>query len=73
MKNKFKDPKKYLHSYAKYSSIAIQMGVIIALGIFAGVFLDESINLNFPIFTVLLSILSVGAAIYIAIKDLLKK
>ncbi len=48
------------------------MGTIIALGVFAGVHLDDYIKLKFPIFTVLLSITSVGIAIYIAIKELLK-
>jgi hypothetical protein len=71
--NKLKNSKKILDSYAKYSSIAIQMGVIIAGGIIGGVYLDDFLNLRFPIFTLLFSLLSVAAAIYIAIKDLLKK
>lgn len=73
MKNNFKETKKNFNSYAKYSSIAIQMGVIIALGVFGGVYLDELMHFRFPVFTVILSLVSVGAAIYIAIKDLLKK
>ena len=36
-----KDPKKQLNSYAKYSSIAIQMFGIIAAGTFIGFKLDE--------------------------------
>ena len=62
-----------LESYARYSSLAFQMFAIIGLGIFGGVKLDQWLKPGFPIFTVLLSILSVAASIYFAIKDLLKK
>jgi len=63
--NKFKD-------YAKYSNMAFQMIAIIGLGTFAGLKLDQFMNLEFPVFTILLSLLSVSFAIYISIKDLLK-
>lgn len=65
--------KKYLDNYARYSSIALQMLVIILLGVWGGVKLDEWIDTGFPVFTVLLSVISVFAAIYFVIKDLLKK
>ncbi len=62
-----------LESYARYSSLAFQMFAIIGLGIYGGVKLDQWINIGFPVFTVLLSIVSVGAAIYAAVKDLIRK
>ena len=62
-----------LESYARYSSLAFQMFAIIGLGIFGGVKLDNWLNIGFPVFTVLLSIISVAAAIYSAVKGLLKK
>jgi hypothetical protein len=65
--------KKPLNDYARYSSIALQMLVIIAGGIFGGYKLDEYLDLKFPVFTVVLSFLSVAFAIYFVIKDLLKK
>ncbi|MBC8486313.1 MAG: AtpZ/AtpI family protein [Bacteroidetes bacterium] len=65
--------KNYLNDYAKYSSISLQMLVIILLGVFGGVKLDEWLNLKFPVFTVILSLLSVTIAIYSVVKDLLKK
>jgi hypothetical protein len=65
-------PKLPLQGYAKYTSIAMQMLVIILAGVFGGMKLDEWLNLKFPIFTVLLSIISVSLSIYIVIKDLLK-
>ena len=61
-----------LESYARYSSLAFQMFAIIGLGIYGGVKLDQWLHLRFQVFTVLLSIISVGAAIYTAVKDLLK-
>ncbi len=66
-------PKSPLHNYAVYSSMAIQMGAIIFLGIWGGSKLDEFKWVDFPLFTVLLSIISVPIAIYIAIKDVIRK
>ena len=60
-------------NYAKYSSIGIQMLVIILIGVFGGVKLDEWIAWEFPVFTIIFSILSVFLAIYYVTRDLLKK
>lgn len=60
-------------SYAKYSSIALQMLVIILIGVFGGVKLDKWIAWDFPVFTTIFSILSVFLAIYYVTRDLLKK
>ncbi len=68
-----KNLKKPLNNYARYSSIAMQMLVIIVLGVWGGVLLDKYIGIKFPIFTVLLSLGSVSLAIYVAVKDFLKK
>lgn len=66
-------PKKQLEFYARYSSLALQMLVIIGLGVFAGVKLDEWLHLGFPVFTLVLSVLSVILSIYQATRGLLKK
>lgn len=69
-KNKPKtDP---LKDYAKYSNIGFQMIVTILLGVFGGIKLDAWIKTGFPVFTLVLTVLSVILAIYIAIKDFLK-
>jgi len=65
--------KKQLNNYAKYSSIGIQMLVIILAGVFGGYKLDQWLELSFPVFTIVLSLLSVVLAIYTVVKDLLKK
>ena len=62
-----------LKSYAKYTGIAIQMIVIIVIMTFAGVKLDERRGATTPVFTLILSLLGVLAAIYTAIKDFIKK
>jgi F0F1-type ATP synthase assembly protein I len=62
--------KNYLNNYARYSSIAFQMLAIILLGVFGGYKLDGWLN-TLPVFTVLLSLLSVVIAIYSVVKDLL--
>jgi len=64
--------KNKLKAYAKYSNMGFQMVAIIGLGVFGGVKLDELISWRFPIFTIILALLSVSLAIYISIKDLLK-
>jgi F0F1-type ATP synthase assembly protein I len=65
------EPKKALNNYAKYSSIAIQMIVIILLGAFGGIKLDQWLNTS-PIFTVIILLLSVVLSMYLVTKDLLK-
>lgn len=72
--NQEKKPKSPTNnSYLKYSGMAIQMAVIITLGVFGGKKLDQFFNLNQPVFTLVLSLFAVFAAIYISIKDFLKK
>ncbi len=61
--------KKQLNNYVKYTSLGIQMLVIIGAGVFGGYYLDTWLGNSFPVFLILLSILSVGTAIYYAIKD----
>ncbi|MDT8393766.1 MAG: AtpZ/AtpI family protein [Bacteroidales bacterium] len=67
------EKKKVLKAYARYTSIAFQMLVIILAGVFGGRELDKWIDIGFPVFTLILTILSVLLAIYSVIRDLLKK
>jgi hypothetical protein len=68
-----KNPRNPLPDYAKYSGIAITMAVVITGGIVGGWALDKWIPIGFPLFTLLFSLGSVMLAIYIVIRDLLKK
>ena len=56
----------------KYSGMAIQMGVIILAGTYAGMWLDRRLNSSTPWFTVVLALLSIFAALYVTLKDLIR-
>ncbi len=71
MKNQL-SKKKSFDNFIRYSSISSQMLVIILVGIFGGVKLDKLIKIDFPVFTVILSFVSVSLAIYYAVKDFIK-
>ncbi len=64
-----KEPKRF-NDIAKYSSMAFQMIVIIAIGVFGGIKTDKWFQLKFPLFTVILSLIAVVLAIYYFIKDI---
>lgn len=63
-----------LSDYGKYSSLALQMAATIALGVWGGKKLDDWLHVaQFPVFTVILSLLSVAGAMWFAVKDFFKK
>jgi len=53
--------------------MAIQMAAIIVGGVLGGVGLDKWLKLKFPVFTLVLTLLSVFLAMYYFIKDIIKK
>jgi len=63
---------KNINKYAKYSGLAFEMLGIIVLGVFVGHKLDERRQTEFPLFTVILSLLGVFAALYLVIKSVIK-
>lgn len=60
--------KKPVNAFYKYSGMAMQMGITIAAAVYGGIALDEKFQLKTPWFTLLLSLVGVGAAIYIVIR-----
>ena len=69
-------PKKPpLNNYVKYSGMGFQMLAAICLGVLGGVYLDDHhpITKEFPLFTVVGSLLGVFLALYLPLKDILKK
>lgn len=72
--DKTPDPKdqarKRGQDYMKYSGMAMQMGIIILLGVFAGQKLDEYFQ-TAPFLMVAMALLSIFAALYSTLKDLL--
>jgi ATP synthase protein I len=76
--NKPKSPEKKpendgLRNFGRYSGMGIQMAVIIFLTVWGGQKLDHLFQLKTPVFTIILSLLGVFAAIYTAIKDFIKR
>jgi ATP synthase protein I len=73
---KKKNPKnpgnKGIRDFAKYSGTAFQMIGIILITTWGGVKLDKLTGTHTPVFTIVLSLLGVFAAIYTAIKDFIK-
>lgn len=73
--SKKKNPKnlnKGLREFAKYSGLAFQMAGIILVTVWGGTKLDKLTGWHTPVFTIILSLFGVIAAIYTAIKDFLK-
>lgn len=60
-----------LQAYSRYSAIAIEMAVIIILASVGGVKLDKAIGTE-PLFTVILSLLGVAAAIWLVIREAIR-
>jgi len=69
--NKIQKSKKKIDDFIRYSSLAFEMLVIMGAGTFAGVKIDHWLNFKFPLFTLVLMILSVIGAIYYAIRKFL--
>lgn len=58
-----------LNDYARFSAIGIQMIVIIGLGVYAGIKLDEKYPNKYKLFTITLSLLAIGIALYSVIRQ----
>ena len=69
---KEKSQRKPLNAYAKYSGLGIQMALIIGGGCYGGFELDTHYKNTTPIFTIVLSLVSIGFAMYIVLKDFIK-
>ena len=64
-----KNPLKF---YAKYSSLGLQMIVIIVAGAFGGKALDSYAGWKFPVFTFVLTILSVVGSVLYGMRELFR-
>jgi F0F1-type ATP synthase assembly protein I len=67
-----KKPEQPFNAYAKYSALGIQMGAIIGGGCYGGYKLDEYYKNTTPIFTIILSLISIAIAMYLILKDFIK-
>ena len=65
--------KNQRNKYLGLVNIAFQMGIIIAVGVFAGIWLDEKFPNKYSAYTIIFSLLGVFIAlyqVYKAVKDL---
>jgi len=73
---KKKNPKspgnKGIRDFARYSGMAFQMIGIILVTTWGGIKLDKLMDFDKPVFTIILSLLGVFAAIYTVVKDFIK-
>jgi ATP synthase protein I len=65
-----KKPKPNYNSYLRFSSLAIQMGVIIFAGSFSGNYLDKHYDFDKPVLTIILSLLSIAISLYFVYKEI---
>jgi ATP synthase protein I len=67
-----KQPSKPLNAYVKFSSLGIQMAIIIGGGCYGGFKLDEYFKNTNSVFTIILSLLSIALAMYVVLKEIIK-
>jgi F0F1-type ATP synthase assembly protein I len=76
LNQKEKSPKKQsnkgIKDYARYSGIVFQMAGIILVAVFGGIEIDKLTGWKTPVFTIVLSLLGVFAAMYVVVKDFIK-
>ncbi len=66
---KIKKTNERAQNYVRYSAVGFQMMGIILVGVFGGYYLDRYLGWKFPLFTLLLSLLSIAAAMYFLFKE----
>lgn len=71
-KNQTKPVNKGIKDFGRYSGLAFQMAALILLPTLGGVKLDKLTGWQTPVFTIILSLLGVFAAIYFTVKDFIK-
>jgi F0F1-type ATP synthase assembly protein I len=72
IKNPKKPQNKDLRGFARYTGLAFQMLGIILVTVWGGQKLDKLTGWHTPVFTIVLSLFGVFAAIYVAVKDFIK-
>lgn len=71
MEEKPKEEKK-TNAYIRYSSMGLQMGVIIGFFTWLGTYLDKQQQNETPVWTIVLSLFGVAGGLYIVIKEVTK-
>lgn len=70
--NKPINKKKQLNTYARFSGIAMQMGVTIAGGVWTGSWLDKRYEVYPQLFTIIFSLVAIFAALFLVIREVMR-
>lgn len=65
-------PDKKVNTYLRFASAGIQMGSVIGLSAWLGVWLDRKYNQDGQLYTVICSLFGVAAGLYIVLKEVIK-
>jgi len=68
-----KTNKEKFKTYARFSTMVIQMGVTIGLGAWFGKWLDEKYANKTPVWTIVFSLLAIGISLYLVIREVTQK
>jgi F0F1-type ATP synthase assembly protein I len=66
------DSKKKTNTYLKFTSIGIQMAVLVTFAALGGRWLDEKQGNNTPVWTIVLTLLSIFASLFQIIREVIK-
>jgi hypothetical protein len=66
------DSKKKVNTYLKFTSIGLQMAILVTAAAFGGRWLDEKQENETPIWTLVLILLSIFASLYQIIREVIK-
>ena len=70
--NQIQKKKERLNNYARFSGVGFQMLATIGVGVSGGIKLDNIYPNNYQVFTVICSLISIGVALYLVIKQVTK-
>lgn len=70
--NQIQKKKERLNNYARFSGVGFQMLATIGVGVLGGIKLDNIYPNNYQVFTVICSLISIGVALYLVIKQVTK-
>jgi len=70
--NQIQKKKERLNNYARFSGVGFQMLATIGVGVWGGIKLDNIYPNNYQVFAVICSLISIGVALYLVIKQVTK-
>jgi len=71
MENKPENKKK-VKNYIRFSSIAVQMAIVITIAALGGEWIDEKQENEFPIWTLVLTLIAIFGSLYQIIRAVIK-